>query len=98
MKKMYEIAVHGCDDSTTIKQELTFEEYELLKEIAEKITNTSSYGCMPTMGIRAVKNDRIELWVDGENVATATDIKINKAKFSSPSGNVWDGFIVEQGD
>ena len=55
MKKVYEISVHGCDDSTTIKQELTFEEYELLKEIAEKITNTSSYGCMPTMGIREKK-------------------------------------------
>lgn len=55
MKKIYEISVHGCDDSTTIKQELTFEEYELLKEIAEKITNTSYYGCMPTMGIREKK-------------------------------------------
>lgn len=55
MKKMYEISVHGCDDSTTIKQELSFEEYELLKEIAEKITNTSTYGCMPTMGIKEIK-------------------------------------------
>ena len=55
MKKMYEISVHGCDDSTIIKQELTFEEYELLKEIAEKITNTSTYVCMPTMGIEEIK-------------------------------------------
>ena len=51
MKKIYEISVHGCDDSTTIKKELTLEEYELLKEIAEKITNTSIYMCMPTMTI-----------------------------------------------
>ena len=55
MKKMYEISVHGCDDSTTIKQELTLEEYELLKEIAEKVTNASTYGCMPTMGIEEIK-------------------------------------------
>ena len=55
MKMIYEISVHGCDDSTTIKQELTFEEYELLKEIAEKITNTSTYGCMPTMTVRKKK-------------------------------------------
>ena len=54
VKKIYEVSVHGCDDSTTIKQELTFEEYELLKEISEKITNTSSYVCMPTMVIEEV--------------------------------------------
>ena len=54
MKKMYEISVHGCDDSTTIKQELTFEEYEFLNTIAEKITETSSYGCMPTMELEEV--------------------------------------------
>lgn len=51
MKKMYEVSVHGCDDSTTIKQELTFEEYEFLSTIAEKITNASEYGCMPIMEI-----------------------------------------------
>lgn len=55
MKKIYEISVDGCDDSTEIKQELTFEEYEFLKMIAEKITNTSSYGCMPTMSIREIE-------------------------------------------
>ena len=55
MKRIYEISVHGCDDSTTIEKELTFKEYELLKEIAEKITNTSTYRCMPTMTVRAKK-------------------------------------------
>ena len=55
MKKIYEVSVHGCDDSTTIRQELTFEEYEFLNTIAEEITNASSYGCMPTMEIEEVK-------------------------------------------
>ena len=54
MKKTYEIAVHGCDDSTTIRQELTFEEYEFLNTIAEKITNASNYICMPIMEIEEV--------------------------------------------
>lgn len=55
MKKIYEVSVHGCDDSTTIRQELTFEEYEFLNAIAEKITNASKYGCMPTMEIEEVQ-------------------------------------------
>lgn len=50
----YEVSVDGCDDSTTIRQELTFEEYEFLNTIAEKITNTSNYGCMPTMQVEEV--------------------------------------------
>ena len=52
MKKIYEILVHGCDDSTTIRQGLTFEEHEFLNMIAEKITNASDYSCMPTMEIK----------------------------------------------
>lgn len=51
MKKTYVISVDGCDDSTIIREELTLEEYELLNTIAEKITNASEYGCMPTMEI-----------------------------------------------
>ena len=54
MTKIYEISVHGCDDSTTIRQELTFEEYEFLDTIAEKITNASNYICMPIMEIEEV--------------------------------------------
>ena len=54
MKKTYEISVHGCDDSTIIREELTLEEYEFLNMIAEEITNASSYGCMPTMEIEEV--------------------------------------------
>lgn len=54
MKKTYIVSVDGCDDSTAIIQELTLEEYELLNTIAEKITNASEYGCMPTMEIKEV--------------------------------------------
>lgn len=54
MKKLYLVSVDGCDDSTTIEQELTFEEYDFLNMIAEKITIASEYGCMPTMEIKEV--------------------------------------------
>ena len=47
--KKYVISVDGCDDYTKIIKELTIEEYELLKEVSTEITNTSKYGCMPTM-------------------------------------------------
>ena len=50
----YIIEVYGCDDSTSIREELTNKEYVLLSRIAENITNASEYGCMPTMNIRKV--------------------------------------------
>lgn len=54
MKKIYEILVYGCDDTTVIRQELTLEEHEFLNMIAEKITNASDYRCMPTMELEEV--------------------------------------------
>jgi len=49
----YEISVLGCDDSTSIQIELSASEYELIKKVAEKITDASTYSCMPTMVIEA---------------------------------------------
>mgnify|MGYP001064576776 CR=1 FL=1 len=48
----YKIIVSGCDDSTEVSMELTDEEFKLIQKLAEKITATSSYGCMPTMDIK----------------------------------------------
>lgn len=49
MSDRYQIAVHGCDDSTIIETTLTNDEAEFLKRIAEAITRASSYQCMPVM-------------------------------------------------
>ena len=49
----YEIAVHGCDDSTYITIELNNDEADLLYRIAQAVTDASEYGCMPTMKIDA---------------------------------------------
>ena len=51
----YTISVDGCDDSTTISEELTKEEFEFLERIKEKINKTSTYQCMPTMEIELYK-------------------------------------------
>ncbi len=50
----YEITVSGCDDSTTIIKELTEEQAKFLKEIADQITETSTYNCMPRMYVELV--------------------------------------------
>lgn len=51
--KKYITSVHGCDDSTYTEMELTQKEFELISKLAEKITEASTYGCMPTMRIVA---------------------------------------------
>lgn len=55
-KHTYEIALCGCDDATIFYMELTQSEYELLKKVAEKSKETSTYGCMPTMEIELNDN------------------------------------------
>ena len=50
-KKKYRIGVHGCDDSTIFEMELTDREAELIGTVCKKCTQTSEYGCMPTMDI-----------------------------------------------
>jgi hypothetical protein len=49
IKKSYRIDVNGCDDSTSIFYMLSKKEYDLVNDIAERITNKSTYQCMPTM-------------------------------------------------
>ena len=47
----YIITVSGCDDSTTIEMELDEEQVKLLKEVADKISEAATYGCMPSMEV-----------------------------------------------
>ena len=51
-KQLYEISVHGCDDCTIFDMELTKEEFELIKKVAGKCTETSTSQCMPRMEVK----------------------------------------------
>lgn len=50
--KSYLISVIGCDDDTTFYMQLTDREAKLVKLLAEKCTEASTYTCMPTMMIQ----------------------------------------------
>jgi hypothetical protein len=54
MRKKYKVSVYGCDDTTTVIVELTEEEYAHIKDIAAKVTEASTYCCMPTMDVTSV--------------------------------------------
>lgn len=51
---LYRIVVAGCDDSTTIRKELTEEQAQFLGQVAEEITNESSSGCEPRMSVTLI--------------------------------------------
>lgn len=53
-KLEYMIALHGCDDSTYIKELMTESEFEFLKELEKKFDEKSSYVCMPVMEIKPI--------------------------------------------
>ena len=55
MKKKYRISVHGCDDSTIIEKELTEDELKIIQSVAKEVTETSEYGCMPTMEVEELE-------------------------------------------
>ena len=50
----YAISVDGCDDSTIIKLDLSKPQYAILKKVADEITQTSTYVCMPKMKITKI--------------------------------------------
>lgn len=54
----YKICLHGCDDCTVFEMELTQKQYDLLQKVSEKSIETSTYGCMPTLGIEKVDRKR----------------------------------------
>ena len=60
MKNTYTISLVGCDDQTDFEMELTDEEHSLLKKVADKANETSTYDCMPRMYIESVSQNFIE--------------------------------------
>ena len=52
------ITVYGCDDMTTIQIELSHDEYQIIQIVADMITETSTYKCMPTMSIEKIERKK----------------------------------------
>jgi hypothetical protein len=47
----YKISIDGCDDSTEVVLDLTKSQVKVIEELAEKASEVSTYGCMPTIAI-----------------------------------------------
>ena len=54
-KVSVEVAIYGCDDSTHVEMEVTFEEKATLDRLADKVRAASSYGCQPTIDVRELR-------------------------------------------
>lgn len=52
--KEIEIGVHGCDDSTIIKMEVSEQELEFLNRLMKLVNTASTYGCMPCLEVNGV--------------------------------------------
>lgn len=68
-KRTYEIGLHGCDDSTLMRMELTSAESGLLRRVAKLSEETSTYGCMPTLEVMALPapSEEVNPVEDGED-------------------------------
>lgn len=53
-KRKYKITVYGCDDDTSIEIELSYDEFQIIRIVADLITEASEYRCMPTMEIERI--------------------------------------------
>jgi hypothetical protein len=51
------IVLRGCDDSTYMDMEVTEAEVEFLERLAKISTETSTYGCMPTLSTEPVPDE-----------------------------------------
>ena len=52
MAKEYLVVVQGCDDSTGIIIQADDIKFDIIKELADQVTEASTYGCQPRMSIR----------------------------------------------
>lgn len=55
-KKTICVGVHGCDDSTYVRIEVSPEEEALLERLSKLITKAGG-GCKPTMGLGEEQGD-----------------------------------------
>lgn len=57
-KKMYMIDNIGCDDETIGRFEFTEDEFEFLNKVFTELNENSYYGCMPTIHISPVEQEK----------------------------------------
>lgn len=57
VKGQYRLRVSGCDDETIVPLALTPDEAAFLEVIAQRITETSEYGCQPVARLEAVPSE-----------------------------------------
>lgn len=57
MAKEYLVEVSGCDDATVLIIQAEDAEFAIIKELADKVTEASTYACQPTMSIREATED-----------------------------------------
>ena len=62
MKNKYYIELRGCDDITPFIMELDEKEANLLRDVARKSREVSTYSCMPIIFIKSLDEcDEFEL-------------------------------------
>ena len=52
MAKDYLVEIFGCDDSTELIIQADDIQFSVMKNLADRATETSANGCQPTMSIR----------------------------------------------
>jgi hypothetical protein len=52
------IKVSGCDDETEILMEMTEEQFAFIQEVANKVTEESTYHCQPTMSVFKIEEEK----------------------------------------
>lgn len=57
---LYHLRASGCDDATEVLLELTDTEAATVQQVAERITATSRYACMPRVAIRLATPEDID--------------------------------------
>ena len=56
--KKYKITNIGCDDETAGVFEFTEEQYVFLENVFSELNKNSTYGCMPTIYIDEITEDK----------------------------------------
>lgn len=59
-KKLYFIENQGCDDETYGLARLDDKEYDFFNNIIQNLNRHSSYGCMPTIRLTLIDENKVE--------------------------------------
>ena len=57
---LYTVIAEGCDEATLVVIDLSRAESRFVSRLADLITETSTYNCMPTLSIRAATDADVD--------------------------------------